>query len=202
LLIGVRCNCRTNPDEQPLEAAGQAYSAGVQQAFIEIPSEVTVARLPAAGFAPERPGGDTPAMPLFARKPELPADLHEAWRAFLDCAEVIEGGRRVLLATLPTGRVEPAPIGVGTDAVRRAIADAREWMPRWHLEQLEAEWQDCQQGLDEALRACDEANEVAGSTDELEELLTAVQDVVEALDVFADAERAWRRLWKLPRDPA
>ncbi|MFU8841595.1 MAG: hypothetical protein ACNA8R_12885 [Nitriliruptoraceae bacterium] len=140
-------------------------------------------------------------MPLFARKPELPADLHEAWRAFLDCAEVIEGGRRVLLGTLPTGRVEPAPVGVGTDAVRRAITDARAWMPRWQLDQLEAEWQDCQAGLDEATAACDAADEVAATTDEQEDLLTAVQDVIEPLDVFADAERAWRRQWKLPRDP-
>lgn len=141
-------------------------------------------------------------MPLFARKPELPADLHEAWRAFLDCAEVIEGGRRVLLGVLPTGRVEPAPLGVGTDAVRRAVTDAREWMPRWELEPLRDEWQDCQAGLDEALRGCDEVDEVAGTTDELEELLTAVQDVIEALDVFADAERAWRRQWRIPREPA
>ena len=139
-------------------------------------------------------------MPLFARKPELPADLHEAWRAFLDCAEVIEGGRRVLLGVLPTGRVEPAPIGVGTDAVRRAITDAREWMPRWRIEQIEDDWQDCCKALDEAEEACNEVDEVAGTTRELEELLEVVQDVIEPLDVFADAERAWRRTWKLPRD--
>ena len=139
-------------------------------------------------------------MPLFARKPELPADLHEAWRAFLDCAEVIEGGRRVLLGVLPTGRVEPAPVGVGTDAVRRAIVDARQWMPRWRVEQLEADWQDCLAALDEAEHGCSEVDHVAATTGELEELLTAVQDVIEPLDVFADAERAWRRSWKLPRD--
>jgi hypothetical protein len=139
-------------------------------------------------------------MPLFTRKPELPADLHEAWRAFLDCAEVIEGGRRVLLGVLPTGRVEPAPIGVGTDAVRRAIADARGWMPRWRIDEVAAEWQDCLDALDEAEGGCDQIDEVAASTDELEELLTAVQDVIEPLDVYADAERAWRRHWKLPRE--
>lgn len=139
-------------------------------------------------------------MPLFARKPELPADLQEAWRAFLDCAEVIEGGRRVLLGVLPTGRVEPAPVGVGTDAVRRAIVDARQWMPRWRVEQLEADWQDCLAALGEAEHGCTEVDEVAATTGELEELLTAVQDVIEPLDVFADAERAWRRTWKLPRD--
>ncbi len=139
-------------------------------------------------------------MPLFARKDALPADLQGSWRAFLDCAEVIEGGRRVLLGVLPTGRVEPAPVGVGTDALRRAITDARGWMPGWRIEQVEPEWQTCLQSLDEAEHGCTEVDEVAATTGELEELLEAVQDVIEPLDTFADAERAWRRNWKLPRE--
>lgn len=139
-------------------------------------------------------------MALFSRKPDLPAEHMDAWRAFLDCAEVIEGGRRVLLGTLPTGRVEPAPIGVGTDAVRRAITDAREWMPAWRLEELEDDWADCGNALDEALEGCDEVDEVAATTDELEELLEACQSVIDPLDTFADAERQWRRTWRLPRE--
>lgn len=141
-------------------------------------------------------------MAVFRRKPDLPAEHHDAWWSFLDCAEVIEGGRRVLLGTLPTGRVEPAPIGVGTDAVRRAIADARGWMPRWHIAELADEWQACVAALDEADAGLDEVDQVAGSTDELEELLGSVQDVIEPLDRFADAERGFRRAWRLPRERA
>ena len=141
-------------------------------------------------------------MTFFSRKPELPADLHEPWLAFLDCAEVIEGGRRVLLGTLPTGRVEPSPIAVGTDAVRRAIVDARTWMPRWHLDDLLDDWRDCHRALDDAEKGCERVDEVAASTRELEELLEAVQDVIEPLDTFADAERAWRRRWRIPRAAA
>lgn len=139
-------------------------------------------------------------MALLRRKPDLPSEHHDAWWAFLDCAEVIEGGRRVLLGTLPTGRVEPAPIGVGTDAVRRALVDAREWMPRWRLPELEEDWQACIVALDEAEGGLSEVEEVAGATRELEELLTAVQDVIEPLDRFADAERAFRRRWRPPRE--
>jgi hypothetical protein len=136
---------------------------------------------------------------VFRRKPELPAHLHDAWWAFIDCAEVIEGGRRVLLGTLPTGRVEPAPIAVGTDAVRHAITDARAWMPRWKLDELADEGADCQRTLDEAESGTSELDEVAASTRELEELLEACQGVIDPLDTFADAERAWRRQWKPPR---
>jgi hypothetical protein len=139
---------------------------------------------------------------MFRRKPELPDAHHEAWWAFLDCAEVVEAGRRVLLGTLPTGRVEPAPIAVGIDAMRRAVEDARAWMPRWHLVELDAEWEQCVRGLDEAEQALDEVAEVAASTRELEELLEAFQGVIDPLDAFADAERGWRRRWRPPRQRA
>jgi hypothetical protein len=137
---------------------------------------------------------------MLRRRPDLPTSHTSAWWAFLDCAEVIEGGRRVLLATLPTGRVEPVPIAMGTDALRRSLHDARGWMPAWRLAELEEDWQDCQRALDEAEAALAHVDEVAASTRELEELLTAVQEVIDPLDVFADAEREWRRRWRPPRE--
>lgn len=137
-------------------------------------------------------------MALFRRKPPLPDAYHEAWWAFLDCAQAIEAGRRVLLGTLPTGRVEPAPVAVGVEAVARAVEDARAWMPQWKLPEVEPEWEDCAAALDEAAEALTGVPEVAASTDELEELLEAVGKVVAPLDAFADAERAWRRRWRCP----
>ncbi len=137
-------------------------------------------------------------MPLFQRKPPLPADLESAWRAFLDCAQVVESGRRVLLSTLPTGRVEPAPIGVGLDAIAAAVADARGWMSGWEVEVVADDWRDCRDALDEAGGNVEDVRHVAAETSELEELLEAVQDVVAPLDAFADAERSWRRAYRLP----
>jgi hypothetical protein len=137
---------------------------------------------------------------VFQRKPALPDELLPAWGAFLDCAEVIEGGRRLLLGTLPTGRVEPAPIGVGLDALDGAIDDARGWMPGWELPEVAGEWGDCHEALDEAQAAIPQVREVAATTGELEELLGSVEDVIAPLDAFADAERAFRRRWKLPRE--
>lgn len=141
-------------------------------------------------------------MPPLNRKPRLPADRADQWRAFCDCADVIEGGRRMLLSTLPAGRVEPAPIGVGIDAMERALADAASWMERWHVDELSDCWTDCRDAMAEAAAALPGVRDVAANTVELEELLTAVSDVVEPLDRFADAERAWRRRWRIPREPA
>lgn len=137
---------------------------------------------------------------ILRRRPPLPADLLDAWSAFSDCAAVVEGGRRTLLSTLPTGRVEPAPVGVGLDAIAGAIDDARQWMDRWRQAGLDDAWQACADALDEAQGAISGARQVAATTSELEELLAAVEDVVAPLDAFADAERAWRRTWRIPRD--
>lgn len=137
--------------------------------------------------------------PLFARREPLPAAREPAHRAFTDCAELVEGSRRLLLGTLPAGRVEPAPIGVGLDAVADAITSVRGWMPGWRVEEVADAWDDCAAALDESEQAIDVAREVAATTTELEELLGAVEDVVVPLDAFADAERAWRDAWRLPR---
>lgn len=140
-------------------------------------------------------------MPLFRRLPELPSELVAAWCAFLDCAAVVEGGRRALLGTMPVGRVEPTPVGLGVDAMATAIADARGWMPDWRLSEVEDDWRDCMAALDEAEHGLPAVRSVAADTSELEELQVTVLDVIEPLDAFADAERAFRRTWRVPREP-
>jgi hypothetical protein len=72
-------------------------------------------------------------------------------------------------------------------------------MPRWHLDDVAEDWEECMRALDEAEANLDEVDAVAASTGELEELLGSVQGVIDPLDRFADAERQWRRRWRLPR---
>ena len=134
------------------------------------------------------------------RRDSLPDDLLPAWRAFLDCAAVIEGGRRTLLGTMPVGRVEPTPVGLGVDAMAAALDDAEGWMEDWHVDALEEDWVDCREAMREARSNLDEVRAVAAETDELEELQEAVGEVVAPLDAFADAEQTWRRTWRIPRD--
>ncbi|MFT5222026.1 MAG: hypothetical protein ACI867_000323 [Glaciecola sp.] len=140
-------------------------------------------------------------MGIFARKAALPADLFPHWRAFLDCAEVIEAGRRTLLSTLPVGRVEPAPITFGLDALGRALVDADGWMPGWaDVPALRQDHAACVIAMTEARGALVHVAKVADTTSELEVLQGAVEDVIFPLDAFADAERTWRRSWKILRD--
>lgn len=138
-------------------------------------------------------------MRLRRRREPLPEDLLAAWQSFLDCAAVIEGGRRTLLGTMPVGRVEPTPVGLGADAMAAALDDARGWMDGWRIEPLEDDWRDCDEAMREARDNLTTVREVAASTSELEELQEAVADVIAPLDAFADAEQAWRRRWRVPR---
>lgn len=139
-------------------------------------------------------------MRLRRRRDPLPEELLPAWQAFLDCAAVIEGGRRTLLGTMPVGRVEPTPVGLGVDAMAAALDDARGWMDGWRIEPLADDWRDCDKAMREARGNLAPVREVAAATTELEELQEAVADVVAPLDAFADAEQAWRRRWRVPRD--
>lgn len=135
---------------------------------------------------------------MLRRRPPLPSALHEAWWAFLACAECVEDGRRRLLAALPAGRVEPVPVEVGLEAVTRAIDTARAGMWRWRLPELAAVWSQCLAALDTAAEAVPVACQVAATADELDDLLGSVHAVVEPLVAFGDAERVWRRHWRVP----
>jgi len=137
---------------------------------------------------------------LRRRRDPLPDDLVPAWQAFLDCAAVIEGGRRTLLGTMPVGRVEPTPVGLGVDAMAAALDDAAGWMDDWRVDALHEDWEDCRAAMAEAREHLDEVRDVAVETDELEELQEAVGEVIAPLDAFADAEQTWRRTWRIPRD--
>jgi hypothetical protein len=135
---------------------------------------------------------------LLAPRPLLPDELAPAWWAFLDCCDVLEGGRRILLGVLPVGRVEPAPIAVGTTALRQSLTDVRLWMPRWRIPDLEEEWQMCSGAIERAEERLAAIDGIAASTDELDHVLDAVRNLMDRLDSFADAEAAFRRRWRCP----
>lgn len=123
-----------------------------------------------------------------------PQALAADFTRFCEQAERVEAARQALLSCLPVGRVDPAPVPVGLDLLADELAAVADEMPAWHREEVADAWQACRDAVDESLEAIDDARQVATSTDELEELLDAVADVVEPLAVWGDAERRWRRV--------
>jgi hypothetical protein len=118
----------------------------------------------------------------------------EPWATFVAQAERVERARRALLSCLPVGRVDPAPIPVGLDLLRDELLAVRGDLPRWRVAAVEEQWQACDAAIAEALDHIEPTRETAQRTDELEVLLEAVTDVMEPLDVWQDAEHAWRAL--------
>jgi hypothetical protein len=132
------------------------------------------------------------------RRAPLPLELEPAWRTFVRCVELVGHGRGVLLATLPVGRIEPAPIALGTAALRDALDAAQQQMPGWRIDDLETEWQACRDALVAARLRLDGIDRIAASTDELDHVLEEVRELMEDLDPLVDAEEAFKRRWRVP----
>jgi hypothetical protein len=122
----------------------------------------------------------------------MPHDLRGQWAAFQVQAERVEQARRALLSCLPVGRVDPAPVPVGLDLLADELRAVAAEMSAWRRPELERQWAACRAAVDDAVAAVPAAHRVATTSTELEELLGAVAEVVEPLDAWSDAERAWR----------
>jgi hypothetical protein len=130
---------------------------------------------------------------VFRRK-RMPAHLVEPWTAFAAQAQRVEEARQALLGCLPVGRVDPAPVPVGLDLLRDELRAVGDELDEWRTSAVEGQWLACRAALAESLDHIEPTRATAVDTDELEELLEAVTDVVEPLDVWQDAERHWRSL--------
>lgn len=131
-------------------------------------------------------------MPPFTRRRVLPAELVPVHEAFAACAEHVDLAQRAMIRCVPSSpRSFAIPPEVGAETVRLALADALGGMPAWRHPDLEEHWQLCLAALRETLDALDGAVEVIKSTAELEVALTAVQDLLDPLHAFVDAERAF-----------
>lgn len=130
---------------------------------------------------------------MFRRK-QLPPQLTAPWTAFTEQTERVENARQALLGCLPVGRVDPAPIPVGLDLLRDELLAVRGELDAWRVDAVEVQWKACGDAIAEVLDHIEPTRATAEQTDELEVLLEAVTDVVEPLDVWQDAEHAWRAL--------
>lgn len=128
------------------------------------------------------------------RRKRMPAELQPAYQAFLSQAERVEQARSALLSCLPVGRVDPAPVPVGLDLLRDELDAVSGQLDMWRHDVIADHWTSCSSAILQTLAALPAAYHAAAHSTELEELLGAVSDVVEPLDAWHDAERAWLAL--------
>lgn len=124
----------------------------------------------------------------------LPEVLEAPHAAFAAQVERVATARRALLSCLPVGRTVRAPVPVGLDLLAEELAAVESELPAWHVAEVADAWRACADAVAAAQEATPRAHEVALASSELEEVLQAVTAVVEPLEAWADAERAWHRL--------
>lgn len=132
---------------------------------------------------------------MLRRRRALPASLVPVHEAFLACAAHVDLAQRAMIRCVPSSaRSLALPLDVGAETLRLALADARAAMPGWRHEAVDDAWQACHAAIDETLAGVDAAVARAAGTAELEVALTAVQDLLDPLHAFVDAEEAFNAL--------
>jgi hypothetical protein len=130
------------------------------------------------------------------RRPRvLPAELVRVHDAFALCAEQVDLAQRAMIRCVPSSsRSMALPLEVGAQTVRMALGEAGALMPQWRHPALEPHWAACSTALAQTLYGLDAAVATASATNELEVALTAVQDLLDPLHAFVDAEAAFEAM--------
>jgi hypothetical protein len=130
---------------------------------------------------------------MFRRK-ELPEELRPTYAGFARVLDELEPAKVAITDVLPSTRMPGRPLSDALDEYERRLAVASELMPAWRHPAVEAQWTACGRGLEAALvltrRAREEAPEVIG----FEGMLGLVEELLDPLDPFADAEERFRAL--------
>ncbi len=128
---------------------------------------------------------------MFRRK-ELPEELRPVEAAFTQVLEELEPAKIAITDVLPSTRMPGRPLSDALDEYERRLAAASELMPAWRHPAVEPQWAACDGGLAAALvltrRAREEAPDVIG----FEGMLGLVEELLDPLDPFAEAEERFR----------
>ncbi len=130
----------------------------------------------------------------FGSRPKVPDDLREAGRAFASTLTRIEDAKAALVSSVRAGRAPGAPLAEALAGFESGLADADALMRSWRVADVEEVWERCAAGLAEA-RTGAEAFRTAGEPPAIyEELIAALEDLMDPLEPFEDAASAWRNL--------
>jgi hypothetical protein len=132
---------------------------------------------------------------VFRRRRSLPEALVPVHGAFLACAAHVDLAQRAMIRCVPSSpRSAALPLEVGAETLRVSLRAAGLAMAGWRHPSVEEAWLACRDALAEALAGVDAAVARAAATVELEVALTAVQDLLDPLHAFVDAEAAFAAL--------
>lgn len=130
---------------------------------------------------------------IFRRK-ALPPELRPVEAAFTEVLQELEPAKVAITDVLPGTRMPGRPLHDALDEYERRLVGASERMPAWRHPSLEAEWSACDAGLASALALTRRAREEAPDVIGFEGMLGLVEELLDPLDPFTDAEARFRQL--------
>jgi hypothetical protein len=104
----------------------------------------------------------------------------------------VEAAKSVLVAAVPTARVEGRPLADAVLGFEGELRAALEGMDAWRRNEHERLWRACRDGVEDALRRAERARLEASARD-FEALVDLIGEMMAPLDPFADAERTLGR---------
>lgn len=128
------------------------------------------------------------------RRKNLPPALAEAEEAFGAVLEPLEPAKAGLTDVLPGTRMPGRPLADALAAFVDGLQVARTRMPAWRRPELEGEWTACDRGLERSLELARRAQAEAPDLVGFEGLLGLVEELLDPLDPFVDAEARFRSL--------
>jgi hypothetical protein len=123
-----------------------------------------------------------------ARTRDVPAEIASAAEAFAQVRDDVERAKAALVTAIRSGRAPGAPLAEALAGFEHHLAEADATMDRWHVDAVRTQWLACRDGLDQARRRAEQLR-LEGTPELYEELATALADLMEPLEPFADAAR-------------
>jgi hypothetical protein len=132
------------------------------------------------------------------RRRELPPALADRYTAFRHVLDELEPAKAGLTDVLPGTRLPGRPMNDAVGEFREGLRRARVHMPAWRCPEVETEWRPCSDGLELALERADRVLALERDPVGFEGLLGTVEQLLDPLEPFADAEERFRSLRRRP----
>jgi hypothetical protein len=134
-------------------------------------------------------------MPLFRRTTsrQFAPEFEKTQRAFEFTLRLVEDAKSSLVLSVRSGRIQGVPLASALAAFEEGLGEASDSMPPWRRAETEEHWLACEGALGESLRRAGDLR-MERSPEIYEELIGEVGELLDPLDVFADASTAVRAL--------
>ena len=131
---------------------------------------------------------------MILRRKRLPERLEAPSRAFDGLVRPLERARAALTESVPGTRLPGRPLAETLSEFERDLGEVRERMDAWRAPEVEAEWDACSAGLDEALGLAHRVRIEGVQPQGFEGLICLIGDLLAPLDAFGRAAARFRAL--------